>query len=64
MTPRKRSCHRTRWSAWFILALIVATSSAWASDLLSGIIGTDASHVTDAAQHSRAYGGLPVAIAQ
>ena len=64
MAGRKRSHHRTQSSPCFILALIVATWFACASDRLLGIIGTDASHFIDAVQQSREYGELPVAIAQ
>ncbi|MGB8481291.1 MAG: oxidoreductase [Acidobacteriaceae bacterium] len=47
MMRRKRINCRTRSSAWFILALIVSTSCACASDVRLGIIGTDTSHVVE-----------------
>jgi hypothetical protein len=47
MMQRKRICGRTRSSAWLILAVILSTSLACASDVRLGIIGTDTSHVIE-----------------
>ena len=47
MMRRKQINCRTRSSAWFILALIVSTSCACASDVRLGVIGTDTSHLIE-----------------
>ena len=47
MMLRKRISYRVRWSAWFILTIILSSSFALASDLRLGIIGTDTSHVIE-----------------
>jgi Oxidoreductase family, NAD-binding Rossmann fold len=47
MMQRKRIGCRMRSCAWLILALILSTSLACASDVRLGIIGTDTSHVIE-----------------